>query len=190
MISQPRSSMNSWTFASISRSRTPGFSHSYLIFHIAASPMLDACFSSSISSRVFTVRAFETVGQPSTILMPVCWNASSAGVSNVDVVFPVALVRRGGVADVGARKQHQRAQIVSLHLLAETRQTLGAQPIEIHAVLPVGAGLAVQTARVPLVRPADETDVHARCFVDNFAHVIRVLPKGTRNIHQGLHIAD
>src|ERR1035441_3462106 len=27
MISQPRSSMNSWTLASISRSRTPGLSH-------------------------------------------------------------------------------------------------------------------------------------------------------------------
>ena len=76
MISQPCSSMNSCTLASISRSRTPGFSHSYLIFHIAASPMLEACFSSSISSRVLTVRALETAGQPLTMFRPSFWKAS------------------------------------------------------------------------------------------------------------------
>ena len=85
MISQPRSSMNSCTLASISRSRTPGFSHSYLIFHMAASPMLDACLSSSISSRVFTVRAFEMAGQPLTILRPAFWNASNAGMSRLSM---------------------------------------------------------------------------------------------------------
>src|ERR687887_459909 len=57
MISQPAESMNSWTLASISRSRMPGLSHSYLIFHIAASPMLLACLRSSISSTVLTTRA-------------------------------------------------------------------------------------------------------------------------------------
>ena len=57
--------MNSCTLASISRSRTPGFSHSYLIFHMAASPMEEAIFRSSISSRVLMTRAAEITGQPS-----------------------------------------------------------------------------------------------------------------------------
>ena len=38
--------------------------------------MLDACFRSSISSRVLTVRARDTDGQPFTILRPAFWNAS------------------------------------------------------------------------------------------------------------------
>ena len=41
-----------------------------LIFHIAASPMLDACLSSSISSRVLTTRARDTAGQPLTMFRP------------------------------------------------------------------------------------------------------------------------
>ena len=77
--------MNSCTFASISRSRTPGLSHSYLIFHIAASPMLDACFSSSISSRAFTTRARDTAGQPLTMFMPSFLKASKAGMSRLSM---------------------------------------------------------------------------------------------------------
>ena len=200
--------------------------------------MLEACLSSSISSRVFTTRAAETAGQPFTILRPVFvkgferghvqvvdadlflghavffqhfhhafghasghvghralrplpgdrrtnapfhprqvdlgalqvragglkQNRFAAvrhhGIANIDVVFPVALIGSRGVADVRPSEEHQRAEVVLRHLRAQLLQTLLAQAVEIHAVLPIRAGLAVQAARVPFVRFAKKTDIH------------------------------
>ena len=206
--------------------------------------MLDACFSSSISSRVLTTRARETAGQPLTMFRPELLEGLEGrhvevvdadlllldlvllehfhhavghaaghvrhralgplpgdggpdapfhprqvdlgalqvgagrleqrrrpfgrhhGVADVDVVFPVALIRRGGVADVGAGEQDQRAEVVGLHLRLQLLQALLAQPVEVDAVLPVGAGLAVEAPRIPFMRLADEANIHPRCGVD------------------------
>ena len=48
----------------------------------------------------------------------------------------------------------------AVHLFAEPLQAVPAQPLEIHPLLPIAASLAVKPARVPLVRPANETGVH------------------------------
>ena len=95
------------------------------------------------------------------------------GVADVDVVFPVALVGGGRVADVGAGEQHQGAEVVGFHLRLELDQPLLPQAIEIDPVLPVGAGLAVQPTWIVLVRLAEPAQVHAIALrrVENcFAH--------------------
>ena len=70
-------------------------------------------------------------------------------VTDVDVVFPVALIGAGGVADVGSSEQNQRAQVELVHLLAQARQALLAHPVEVDALLPVARRLAVEPARIP-----------------------------------------
>ncbi len=84
------------------------------------------------------------------------------GVANVDVVFPISLIGSRGVTYVRPRKQDQRPQIRRNHLLLQLRQTLFPQPVEIHPVLPIRPGLAVQPARIPLVRLPDKTRVEPR----------------------------
>ena len=82
------------------------------------------------------------------------------GVADIDIVFPIPLVGRGGVANIRAGKKDQGAQLVSRHLFAQALQAVLAQAIEIDAILPIGARLAVKTPGIPLMRLADETSVH------------------------------
>ena len=67
-------------------------------------------------------------------------------VADVDVVFPVALIGTGDVTDIGSGVQHQRAQVKGLELVAGLLQAFLAQTLKIDPVLPVGTGVAVQTA--------------------------------------------
>src|SRR6202035_5937931 len=80
--------------------------------------------------------------------------------SDVDIVFPIALVGGGDIADIGARKKNQCAQVSRTHLVFEFLQTIFTQTIEIDAILPVRSGLAVNPTRIPLMWLADETRVH------------------------------
>ena len=101
-------------------------------------------------------------------------------VADVDVVFPVALVGSRGVADVGAGEQDERAEVVLLHLGLQLDQPLLAQPIEVHAVLPVGGRLAVQATRIVFVRLAEPAQIHPVALrrVD-FTHEL-LLPPGEK----------
>ena len=50
------------------------------------------------------------------------------------------------------------------HLLAHAREAIFAKAVEINPILPVGAGLAVDAARIPLMRLADKSCIHSRCY--------------------------
>src|SRR5574341_1246593 len=84
------------------------------------------------------------------------------GVADVDVVFPIPLVRAGDVADIGARKENQGAQVALGHLISGALQTILAQALKVDAILPIRAGLTVHASWIPFVRLADETCVHKR----------------------------
>src|SRR6202043_1116411 len=74
----------------------------------------------------------------------------------------IALIRSRDVANIGARKKDQGAQVTRTHLIPETLQPILAQPVKVNTLLPVRPGLAVDTARIPLMWLANETDIH-RC---------------------------
>ena len=86
------------------------------------------------------------------------------GIADVDVIFPVALIGGRDVTNIGAGKQNQGAEITRLHLFLETQQTILAQPVKVHTVLPVRRGLTVDTARIPFMGLAYETDIHLLCL--------------------------
>ena len=70
------------------------------------------------------------------------------GVADVDVVFPVALIRRGRRSGCWRRRSRTSAPRLSTFISAcSFCEPLLAEAIEVDAVLPVSAGLAVQPAR-------------------------------------------
>jgi hypothetical protein len=72
------------------------------------------------------------------------------------------------VADVLAHEADERAEVVLLHLRARPREPLAPHAVEVDARLPVRRGGAEHTARVVLVRLADEAVVvrHGAPFRD------------------------
>jgi hypothetical protein len=63
-------------------------------------------------------------------------------------------------------KQDQRAEIVDLHLGLQLLQPVLAEPIEVHAHLPVRTRLAVEPPWIVAMRAVQEGNIHPRRGVD------------------------
>jgi hypothetical protein len=74
-------------------------------------------------------------------------------------VLPVALEGSGDVADVLAYEHDQPAEVVIIHRGASAGEAIAAEPVVVHALLPVRRGLAVEAARIGVMRPLDERGV-------------------------------